>query len=55
MNVIKCAKIILSEKIFSSIIVTVANAKAMDELRLNAQCSLTTTTWRTPLFLLFFR
>jgi len=37
-------KIIFSEKDFSSVIVTIANAKAMDRPCLNAQCSLTRTT-----------
>jgi len=36
MNLIKCAKIIFSVKAFRSIIVTIANAKAMDQLCLNA-------------------
>ena len=41
----QCTKIILSEKVFLSIIVTIA--KAVDRLCLNAKCSLVTTTWRT--------
>ena len=54
-NVIKCTKIILSEKVFSSIIIiNILNAQAIDRRCLNAQCSLITTTWRTPHFACFF-
>jgi len=52
--VIKYTKIILSDKLFCSILVTVANAKAIDRLRLNAQRLLIpTATWRTPYFSYF--
>jgi len=54
-NVIKCTKINLSVKVFTSITVTIANGKDMDRLCLNAQCSLiTATTWPTPYFCYFF-
>jgi len=46
LNVIKCTKINLSEKVLSSSIGTIANGKAVDKLCLNKQWSLkTTTTW----------
>jgi len=48
--VIKCTKINLSNKIFTSITVTKASGKDMDSLCLNAQCSLITTTWPMPYF-----
>jgi len=38
------------DKVFTSIIVTIANGQGMDRLCLNAQCSLITTTWPTPYF-----
>ena len=54
-DVITRTKIYLSEKVFSSIIVTIANGKATDMLCLNAQCSqTTTTTWPTLYFSYFF-
>jgi len=54
-NVIKCMKIILSGNFFSSVIVTIANVKAMDRLCLNGQFLLIrTTTWRTPYFTFIF-
>jgi len=40
MNVINGTKIAFSEKAISSVSVTIANAKAMDRLHSNAQCSL---------------
>jgi len=49
----KCTNF-LSGKVFSSIIVTIANGKAMDRLCLNAQGSLITTTWPKPYFSYFF-
>jgi len=53
-NVIKCTKINLSNKVFTSITVTIANGKDMDSLCLNAECSLITTTWPMPYFHYFF-
>jgi len=45
----------LSDKVFTSITVTIANGKDMDKLCLNAKFSLiTATTWSTPYFYYFF-
>jgi len=44
----------LLNKLFTSIIVTIANGKDMVRLCLNAQCSLITTTWPTSYFYHFF-
>jgi len=58
LNVIKCTKINLSEKVFRSLILTIVsgNGKDVDRLCLNAQCSPpTTTTWPTPCLSYFFR
>jgi len=53
-NVIKRTKIDFSDKIFTSIAITIANVKDMDRLCLNAQCSLITATTRpTPYFYYF--
>jgi len=54
-NVIKCTKINLPDKVFTSNTVTIPSGKDMDRLCLNAQCSLITTiTWPTPYFYHFF-
>jgi len=54
-NVIKCTNINLSDKVFTSITITIATGKDMDMLCLNAQCSLITATTRpTPYFYYFF-
>jgi len=47
-----CTKINFSDKVFTSITVTIA--KDMDRLCLNVQCSLISTTWATPYFYYFF-
>jgi len=54
-NVIKCTKINLFDKVFTAITITITNGKDMDRLCLNAQCSLITATTRpTPYFYYFF-
>jgi len=53
--VIKCTKLNLSDKVFTSMTITIANGKDLDKLRLNTQCSvMTAITWPTPHFYYFF-